>query len=187
MILAFVKAEVDSPRFARCYAPAFQQWGITREQLIDGADLNDAQQNDLRRNLLSIRGYPNRTLLFAGFPGDVSWEKVLIDQNDGPLLRYANHPTWNAISRRSRRVVDGARNVTAIPTNENTHINIPAVAELYKEGKHFSELIAVRGENGVVILVEGHTRATAYILSGIQTPIEMILGNSPSMNGWAFY
>jgi hypothetical protein len=37
------------------------------------------------------------------------------------------------------------------------------------------------------VLIEGHTRATAYALAQLPERIECIVGSSPIMNQWAFY
>jgi hypothetical protein len=48
-------------------------------------------------------------------------------------------------------------------------------------------MIAVQGDGSEVILVEGNTRATAYVLRGVPTEIDMLLGSSAGIRQWAFY
>jgi hypothetical protein len=68
MILAFLRAEVNSPRFGS----VVQHWlGLLRSDrgLIDNADLADAAQNAIRKELLGgVRGYGKDAYLFRGFP-----------------------------------------------------------------------------------------------------------------------
>jgi hypothetical protein len=49
MVLAFLQAEVDSPRYRDYYALALTKIGATRATLIDNADLQDARQSSLVR------------------------------------------------------------------------------------------------------------------------------------------
>jgi hypothetical protein len=78
-------------------------------------------------------------------------------------------------------VVDGAKRVEAIQVGENANENIKAVADDLRAGKRYPELIAVESEGGFLILVEGHTRATAYVLARIAEPIEAFVGSSPQI------
>jgi hypothetical protein len=61
------------------------------------------------------------------------------------------------------------------------------LAEDLRRGKRYAELIGVDGQSGNIILMEGHTRATAYALAQLPDRIECIVGSSPSMSQWAFY
>jgi hypothetical protein len=38
-----------------------------------------------------------------------------------------------------------------------------------------------------MVLMEGHTRATAYALTGITDVIELIIGTSSHMRRWPFF
>jgi len=74
MVLAFLRAEVDSPRFS----PVIKHWLVThrfdRTTLIDNGLLHDLEQNRLRAELLgAARGYQDNKWLFAEFPDDVQW------------------------------------------------------------------------------------------------------------------
>jgi len=50
------------------------------------------------------------------------------------------------------------------------------------------ELICVRLPGGGISLLEGHTRATAMVLEGhrLKEGIEAYIGDSPSINNWAY-
>jgi len=48
-------------------------------------------------------------------------------------------------------------------------------------------LIAVEEDNRTIILLEEHTRATAYALAGLNRNIDIILGRSPLVNNWWLY
>lgn len=188
MILAFLRAEIDSPRYGPLYQQRLSSSGFSRYQLIESPDLNDAPQNTTRMALLrDVRGYSTNLYLFQGFPRDVEWQRIRLDPPKLKRLKYANHPTWTTLSNGTRLVVDGARNIDQVQTAENANDSIKAVAEALKSGHTYPELITVSGPEDYFILVEGHTRATAYILSGYSHPITMLVGRSARMSRWVFY
>lgn len=188
VVLAFLQAEIDSARFGPLYATLLSNSGLERGSIVDRPNLQSDRENRIRRELLTaVRGYGNRTLLFKGFPQNVTWRKVAIETEDADKLKYANYETWVQLSGGSRFVVDGAKRVEAIQVGENANENIKAVADDLRAGKRYPELIAVESEGGFLILVEGHTRATAYVLARIAEPIEVFVGSSPQIKLWAFY
>jgi hypothetical protein len=188
VVLAFLRAEIDSPRFADKYVLAIRQLGEDRGRLIDDANLKDDRACRARRQLLGIvRGFGQNAYLFQGFPADVEWKLVEVPVAEFGRLKYANHPTWIQLSAGTRLVVDGARNVDKIATGENANVNIQAVGDLVSNGREYPELIAVESGDGFFILVEGHTRATAYALVGKPVVVRVFIGSSQSMKTWAFY
>ena len=188
IVLAFVQAEIDSARFGPHYAAFLSNSGLERGSIVDQPNLQSDTENRVRRELLTaVRGYGNRTFLFKGFPQNVKWRKVAIEAEDAAKLKYANYETWVRLSGGSRLVVDGAKRVEEIQVGENANENIQAVADDLRAGKRYPALIAVESEGGFLILVEGHTRATAYVLARIAQPIEIFVGSSPQMKLWAFY
>ena len=52
VVLAFLQAEIDSPKWGPCYLAAMQARGWNRTGLIDTADLSNSQANHNRRTLL---------------------------------------------------------------------------------------------------------------------------------------
>jgi hypothetical protein len=188
MVLAFLQAEIDSTRFGSTYAAILANFGIDRRLLIDRAELNSAQDNWARKELLKlVRGYRNDSLLFRGFPAAAQWRRVGLEAADWNNVKYANHPTWVSLSGGTRIVADGARNIDSVVVAEDANRNIKAVAADLITGKRYPELIGVSGLSSEIILVEGHTRATAYALAGLPECAECIVGSSPTMRTWAFY
>jgi hypothetical protein len=187
MVLAFLKAEIDSPRFGDAYQNLMQQSGLDKSELIDSASLSDPLQNAARRTLLGdARGYGNNVYLFAGFPQNVAWRRVKITSGEYATLMYTKYPAWIDLSGGSRKVVDGAKNIGSVAVDEQTISDIQAVAEAVKKGQRYPELIAVEAADGIV-LVEGHIRATAYVLAALDLEVEVILGTSLMMHNWVFY
>jgi len=187
MVLAFLKAEIDSPRFGADYQNLMQQSGQDKSELIDSASLFDPLQNAARRVLLGdARGYGNNIYLFAGFPQNVAWRRVKITSDDYATLMYTNYPAWIKLSGGSRKVVDGAKNIGSVAVDEHAISGIQAVAEAVRMGQRYPELIAVEAANGIV-LVEGHIRATAYVLAAPDLEVEVILGTSLMMHNWVCY
>jgi hypothetical protein len=192
MVLAFLRAEVDSPRFGQYYKPCLNQLremaGSAPQSLIDDADLGSSRDNALRIELLkAIRGYRANQRLFIGFPDDAQWRRVGLEPSDWYKVKYAKHPTWVALSGGTRIVADGAKNLGSVDAPEDSERNIKAVEAQLRRGKRYAELIGAAGPAGEIILVEGHTRATAYALAQLPDLAECILGSSPTMSSWAFY
>src|SRR5262245_54609974 len=75
MVLAFLQAERESPRFS---------WAIDGDSsgLLDGANLDDPEENAARARMLGYRGFQQRDFLFRGFPADVQWRRVELEAAD---------------------------------------------------------------------------------------------------------
>jgi len=173
MVLAFVRAEVDSVRFS----PDYQ--GLDRHTLIDSADLESASQNEARLQAL------NRAKggLIQGLLGAVTWRRVALERTDIPRLKYLNHRDWIEFSGGTRLVSDGAKNIGSRCLPSSTNAQILPIAKAFENGSRCPELIAAAVREDIV-LVEGHTRATAYTLAGWPMRIDCILGASPTTHRW---
>jgi len=191
MVLAFLKAEIDSPRYEQVYRQKISALGFSQTQLIESADLHNDHQNMERIKLLGeVRGYGANSYLFHGFPNDVSWQRVRLEQPEIARLKYAKHYTWIILSNGTRLVRDGASNIDKIQVpdvNCTINENVKKVVAGIQNGKSYSELIAVSGFDDDLILIEGHTRATAYVLSKYTQPVTLLVGTSARMRNWAFY
>ncbi len=190
MVFAFLRAEVDSPRFGPAYSPHFGRLraaGITRERLIDNADLNSPRDNTQRIELLkAVRGYRANALLFTSFPDDAMWRTEGIERADWTRVRYANHVPWVRLSGGTRIVADGAANIDSIVVADANE-NIRALVTELGKGKRCPDLIGVDDGCNGIILVEGHCRATAYALTRLQENVRCIVGSSTHMKDWVFY
>ena len=155
MILAFLRAEVESPRLGSNY-PTIPGY----EKLVSDPQRDDPAENDLRKRMLAaVRGFSANTLLFHGFPPNVRWMRVAYTVEEIGGMKYANWPTWNTLSGGSRLVRDGAANVATVATDEDTLGNVEGVERAVGSGQVLPELIlAVEREDDVPVVVEGHTR-----------------------------
>lgn len=189
MVLAFLKAEIDSPRFKGSIEDTLSRLGYTRA-LIENANLNNSLENQARANCLAFRGFKNNQALFQGFPTDILWERISLSKKELGILKYANYPTWVNLSVGTRLIADGAKNIDIIQVAENTNTNVKAVQKLVESGAVFPELILVsKNKKDDLILIEGHTRATAYELAKdyLKDEIEVIVGYSEGLGSWIWY
>lgn len=71
MVLAFLRAEIKSPRFRKKLLLCTHGEPFSVDDLITNPDLANAQQNASRRSVLRChRGYGDNTKFFPGFPMD---------------------------------------------------------------------------------------------------------------------
>jgi hypothetical protein len=191
MIAAFLRAEIDSSRYGDNFVrTGLAELGFDRG-LIDAANLTDPVENGVRRRLLDYRGYQARIALFAGFPLDVRWRRVRLEGPDFEAMQYINDavtptPHWTDLSDGTRLVSVGARNLRQVPVDAAPR-QIAAIAEALRNGVRFPQLIAAQHSDGYLILIEGHSRATAYIMEGFAGEVEAFVGSSPAMSRWVFY
>jgi hypothetical protein len=189
MIAAFLRAEFDSSRFSDRVKNGLQLLGRDRA-LADRADTANAIDNRARRELLQgYRGYPDQAL-FTGFPSDTVWRRVMLEPCDFRELRYANDTCGEGLlmtlSKGTRRVTDGA--MTLIEgCHEGRAAHILEVVGALKRGQTFAPLICVEAPGGSLVLMEGHSRSTAYVMEQYIRNVEAFVGKSPSMSKWIWY
>jgi hypothetical protein len=183
MVLAWLRAEVNSPNWGKYIRQGLAALGQD-EKLILQPDLTSKEQNALRAQLLGYRGYNQNLALFQRFPDDVTWRLVELNRDDFSKLLYLNNErTWHDLSDTTRSAVVGARNISS---GNKSNASIEGVVEAIKRGeKNFLPIIAVeKGEH--LVLMEGHTRATAYVVTNHE-PVQAIVGSSPLMQRWHWY
>lgn len=187
MVLAFLRAELDSPRFSEYYRPVFAHFRVDPAVLIERGDASDAMQNTQRIEILgAVRGYKKNHSLFTGFPNSVQWTEGEIQPDEIGELTYAKWPSVIRLSAGTRRVADGAKNIDTIIAND-LNTNIKALAQAVRNGKRCPELILARAAGGPAVLIEGHARATAYVLAKIDYAVRAFIGTSQMMSQWSVY
>lgn len=189
VVIAFLQAEISSSRYSdKCILPLLYHNRLSREVLIDHPDLGSESDNGVRRMLLqAYRGFGANTLLFRGFPADVVWRFVEIEPKDHQLLLFANEDSWKRISEGTRSVERLARRIARLEEVSDTADRVRAIQQDLTDGKSMAPLILVEGENGTLVLVEGHSRATAYVGLNWQRNISALLGFSATMHNWHYY
>lgn len=189
MLAAFLMAEIDSSRYGPNIRANLAARRLER-RLIDAPNMTDSVENATRRQLIGNRGYENREALFAGFPRDVTWRRVELEAPDFDTMRYINDTKagsyWANLSDGTRLVSAGARNLRQRPADPDTQ-QIGAIAQALRKGVRFPPLIAAQHREGSLILIEGHSRATAYVMEHFAGVVEAFVGSSPSMPSWVFY
>lgn len=155
---AFLAAELNNPRHNDAYRVALGKSGIDVAQ-----KLND---QDMLEIFKIARGWPNQ-LLFAGFPGNVSWELVEIDTNDLQRMRYINYSYWNELSQGSSRPARAANSVRAgVEVFGQSNTLFKDIADAVKAGSEFPPLVLGTLSDGNCVIIEGHARATGFTLAG---------------------
>jgi hypothetical protein len=189
MVLAFLRAEVTSPRFAEQYLlPIFEKNNLSKTELIDEADLKNSQQNAIRRAILrAYRGFGANDLLFKDFPLNVEWRFVEIEKGDYGRLKFANEPTWSTLTEGTRSVKMLADKIRAEQVPENPAEHVRAIQKRLLAGDVFAPIVAVEGNHEALVLLEGHSRATAYVGLEWNPGILTILGSSPEMSKWFWF
>ena len=187
MIAAFLREEVDlSSHWSDCVKKGLAAIGAARS-LIDEPNLKDPAENCSRRDVLdSYRGYKGRQGQFAGFPAEVTWRLVDLEPEDFRTMQYMDHPNWNQLSSGNRLVSEGARNLPRFASDQRFQ-HIIAIAEAIRAGERFEPLIAAQHHEGHLVLIEGHSRATAYALVSFTGRVKAFVGSSPSMYKWERY
>lgn len=189
MIAEFIAAEVDSSRFA-AIRQILNERNIPEESVRD-TSIKNKEVNDLRRQLLKMtRGYEANSYLFTNFPEDTDWYLVEIEPQDFDNIKYGKHETWVNLTKGSRLLTDGAKEIVDDKVSLSGFSHIPIIAVNHLRGATFPKIILAKCNNEEsIVLVEGHSRATAFAMnaSSLYRPVLAILGTSDTMNRWAYF
>jgi hypothetical protein len=193
MIAAFVNGEIDSEDFGPGYRAGLHMLDLSRR---DFDHLAPARQKDVYRCILRrARGYPDE-MLFHGVPRDVIWHRGVLTMTEVGGLRYidesrTNSRTWTELSQGTRLVRDGAANAAIDPLTDVKKKIRDLVAKLVSSRSTIGDLIVVGTErDGPLVLLEGHTRATAYLLARQTLPdeVSVVVGTSAQFPmTWPFF
>ena len=183
MVDAFVEADLGSTRHGALWA----DFVLGDLSLYDGSCRH---ARALRRIALSyIRGYGRNVALFRAFPPDASWRLVAVAVRELENWLYLPVDGWLALSDNSRLLRDGVANVGKLPSQDETSDCILAVEGDVRNGKTYPPIIAAAlNESSPHIVVEGHTRATAYVRAlAPDDEVQAIVGYSAALASWAFF
>lgn len=184
MIWAFLSMEYCSDRFRGDIEEAMAKHGISKDVFyVDSWDeilkriekedfFGDLKRDVLKKDdaearkllLAEYRGYPDDNI-FEGYPKDIKWELVQLEDGDIESLRYVDYSYWNELSKDTGKPTVGAETVNAGITifdvpNDNFNKGYKALCD----GKEFPPLILLTSEEGISLILEGHVRATVYAM-----------------------
>jgi hypothetical protein len=188
MVALFLRTELPAARFRDTLRALLDQAGLP-ERVITAPNLDDPAENQAREQLLTQhRGYGTRTGLFEGFPRDVSWEWLAITPAELAAVRYVDYDYWVELSGGTRVPADAAPRIRAgvAPFGVSSDWAL-GMAQAFADGARFPPLILVTGPSWDLVVLEGHVRLTAYMLRPDRLPpeLEVLVGSSPGMAGWA--
>jgi hypothetical protein len=184
VVLAFLRAEIDSPHWGPRYLHVISECHLDRSSLIDAADLTDVQACGIRELILgAVRGYGRDALLFTGFPRDTAWRRVRVEPSDLHRLKcISRDEQWFGLTAGTRLIREAARNLSDRP---DLAARVSDVIRRIEHGLPIAELIIAETSSGDLILVEGHTRATAYAVLSDRA-FQAFVGTSPLLGRWTF-
>jgi len=186
MIAAFLQAEIRSSRFQVYFPPDLGAYHPRGRALIEAPNFKDAAENAARRTLLGYRGYPD-TALFHGFPVNVTWHLVRLELQDFARMRCAAEQSLVALSGAPRLVSDAAHTFEAGGPVAAPFQQIWGVIAALRAGVGFAPLIAEQEADGSLILVEGHSRAIAYEITGLRDNVQAFIARAPTFAGWGYH
>lgn len=166
MIWAFLRGEYDSVRFGDDVRGAMQRAGCPERYLLD-ARLDDRQECDARRRVLAdYREWGSDSGLFEHFPARIRWLLAECEARDLDFIRYIRYSYWDRLSGWTGLARQGARSV--LEGREIYGVSNKAFiagAELLRAGYAFAPIIVLGSAAPRFVLLEGHSRLTAYALA----------------------
>src|SRR5262245_3361138 len=190
MVATFLRAEVWSPRYGPRLRYELDRLGLSGE-LLERPDTADPRANADRRAVLDAhRGYLTGTRLFDGFPDDVDWWLCNATPDDLAEVRYIDYDFWNDYSNGTRRPAVAAARLHANGEVAPARDAIDGIVASLRQGRVPPPLILVgRSPADPLVVLEGHTRLTAYAFAPVTLPaeLEVIAGWSGRMGEWDLY
>jgi hypothetical protein len=184
VVLAFLRAEIDSPKWGQNYLRVLRDLHLDRDCLIDAANLADSHAGVVRKDVLgAVRGYGRDEALFTGFPPNTTWRRVQVEPCDFHRLKcISKDEWWSKLTTGTRLIEEGARNLDDYPA---LAVRVRGAIRMIEQSHPVDELVMVETNSHDLILVEGHTRATAYVVLSDRA-FSAFIGNSPLMSRWHF-
>jgi hypothetical protein len=185
MVAVFLRTEAASTRFGPAILSLLRRDGQDR-RVVDHPDLSDAAEIAYRRRLLGEhRGYGRDADVFTGFPDGVRWYRAVATREELARVRYIDDDYWIELSGGSRRATDAAARIRrGFEAFRVGNGGFWYLADALCAGATFPELILVgTDERAPLVLLEGHSRLTAYCLRPDCTPEELpvLVGYHPEM------
>ena len=167
MVSLFLYEEIKSERWVNQINKILDKENINKNIILN-PDLNDKNENELRKLVLKIfRGYNNKKI-FKNYPENINWNWVILDKKDILKIKYITYDYWEELTNGTRYAKDSVKNI-----KKNTEIfgvsnnNFIELSEYIKTGNKVDPLIILtsleKKEN--MIVLEGHVRLTAINLA----------------------
>lgn len=191
MIAHFLKGEINSNRFAKKLIDICKKLNVNIS-IIKNPDLNSRKENNVRKKIIGIfRGYGLNKELFENFPEDLDWEIVELNRKELEGIKYINYDYWIKLSKGTRLPSKAAESISeGIEILGESNNKFIESAKHLKGGGKFPKMIIVTNEKRKkLVVLEGHLRLTAYMLSPKYIPdkIRVILGVSDDIVKWDLY
>lgn len=160
------------------------------EHLVMDADVNNEEQNALRRALLyRVRGHMWREL-----PADTEWYQIEIEEKDLHLVRVFPRAQWRKIASGDFQLADVVERIRARQHAGKVTEFVSKVQSLsYRlrlEPDNSSVMLIGAGEGKPYTIIEGNHRITAALLASpevLQKHFRVFCGLSPHMNQCCWY
>jgi hypothetical protein len=195
VILAWLQAEIESVVFQQYLAgePPNPVYLASALRAARSPNLRDADQNELRRKIVvKTHGFGLGIKSFEGLANDIQWRRARVTSHEiGEMLYASGHPAWAALAPVTRKVAEGASNVGHVFTADQTNMLVLALALRIADSHPMPvlpEIICLRRpDDSRLVIMEGHTRATAIMLEAHRIPqVNVYVGASPSVASWAY-
>lgn len=172
-ILCWLRAELSSDRFSDDLTKSLENHDSSRI-LLTNANLNDGEENELRYKILkSYRGWLEDDLY------EYDWVLVELNKDEVGDLQYINYSYWSELSDNTHRVSVAARNVkNGKIVFDVSNDRFWEIANALESHKPLEPIIVLQDSTNLPSrIVEGHARATSYLLSDkIQENLQAALG-----------
>ncbi|MHB8612006.1 MAG: hypothetical protein ACYDAL_06205 [Candidatus Dormibacteraceae bacterium] len=194
VILAWLQAEIESVSFQQYLAgePPNPVYLAQALRAARSPNIRDADQNELRRKIIvKTHGFGLGLKSFEGLANDIQWRRARVTSHEvGEMLYASGHPAWTALAPVTRKVAEGASNVGHVFTGDQTNMLVLALALRIADSNPppaLPEIICLRRPDSQLVIMEGHTRATAIMLEAHRIPqVNVYIGASPSVASWAY-
>jgi hypothetical protein len=193
IVLAFLRGEMDSPRFGGAVRQALVEAGgldLARSPTLDSEEENRARQ----RALSAARGWRTNTGLFAGFPETVRWYHGTLPPDELSRVRFIDYSYWIELSGGSRRPADVASTLRAgtLPTwlmELGTGWCSELAAQLATTGAVDDLIVMATPDLSELVLLEGHARLAAIFVGGLhrRLTVHAYLGLSDAIEEWELF
>jgi hypothetical protein len=189
VVLAFLRAEIDSHRFGHDVRQALV--GVGGLGLVRSPDLTSEHENHAReRALAAVRGWRDSGL-FEGFPEQVDWYHGVLPPDVLSRVRYIDYSYWRELSAGSRRPADVLATLRSgrLPTwvsELGTDWCFAFAAELAGVEAVDDLIVMATPDLGKLVVLEGHARLTAVFVGRLQDRlvVRAYLGLSPQVEQW---